>query len=61
MSDDSMSTSHPILKSVNSPEEIAGLFDRIETIKSTAILRMADYYMAQTMGIKNNTLENIVV
>ncbi len=56
-----MSTSHPIIKSVNSAGEIAELFDSIETTKSTAILRMADYYMEQTTGIPNNTLSNIVV
>jgi aminopeptidase N len=61
MFEDSMSTSHPIIKSVNSAAEIAELFDSIETTKSTAILRMADYYMGQTVGIQNNTLSNIVV
>jgi len=61
MSDDSMSTSHPILKSVNSAADIEDLFDSIEITKSTAILKMADYYMEQTTGIKNTTLSNIVV
>jgi hypothetical protein len=61
MFEDSMSTSHPIIKSVNSAADIAELFDSIETIKSTAILRMADYYMEKTVGIPNNTLSNIVV
>lgn len=56
-----MSTSHPIIKSVNSPADIAELFDSIETTKATAILRMADYYMEKTVGIQNNTLSNIVV
>ena len=58
---DSMSTSHPIIKSVNSAAEIAEFFDSIETIKATAIFRMADYYMEQTSEIKNKTLSNIVV
>ena len=61
MYDDSMSTSHPVIKSVNSAAEIDELFDSIETTKATAILRMADYYMEKTMGIKNSTLFNIVV
>ena len=61
MFDDAMSSSHPIQKTVNSAVEINGLFDSIETTKATAILRMADYYMEETMGSKNNTLLNIVV
>lgn len=61
MFDDSMSTSHPIIKSVNSAAQIDELFDSIETTKVTAVLRMADYYMGQTTGITNNTLSNIVV
>jgi hypothetical protein len=61
MSDDSMSTSHPIYKSVNSAAEIVELFDSIETTKATAILRMADYYMERTVGSKYNTLSNVVV
>jgi hypothetical protein len=61
MFDDSMSTSHPVIKSVNSAAEIDELYDSIETTKATAILRMADYYMEKTMNIKNSTLFNIVV
>ena len=61
MFDDSMSTSHPIRKSVNSAEQIDELFDNIETTKATAILRMADYYMEMTTGNKNNTLVNVIV
>ncbi|CAF2968141.1 unnamed protein product [Rotaria sp. Silwood2] len=60
MFDDSLSTSHPILKPVNSPAQINELFDSIETTKATAILRMADHYMDETMGPKNNTLRTIV-
>ncbi|CAF1185650.1 unnamed protein product [Adineta ricciae] len=60
MFDDGMSTSHPILKSVNTPAEIDQLFDSIETTKATAILRMADYYMEKSTGIANSTLYNIV-
>jgi len=61
MFDDSMSTSHPIIKTVNSASQIDELFDSIETTKVTAVLRMADYYMGKTTGITNNTLSNIVV
>lgn len=61
MFDDAMSTSHPIVKSVNSATQIDELFDSIETTKATAILRMAEYYMEQTTGIKNNTLNTLVV
>lgn len=61
MSLDSMSTSHPVYKSVTTATQIDELFDSIETIKSTAILRMADYYMKDLTGIGNNTLSNIVV
>ena len=61
MFDDGMSTSHPILKSVNTPAEIDQLFDSIETTKATAILRMADYYMEKSTGIANSTLYNVVV
>ncbi|UJR37678.1 hypothetical protein I4U23_030373 [Adineta vaga] len=60
MFDDGMSTSHPIIKSVNTAAEIDELFDTIETTKATAILRMADYYMERTTGVTNNTLFNIV-
>ncbi|CAF1347913.1 unnamed protein product [Adineta steineri] len=60
MFDDSMSTSHPILKSVNSATEIDELYDSIETTKATAILRMADYYMEKSTNIKNNTLTIII-
>lgn len=61
MSLDSMSTSHPVYKSVTTATQIDELFDSIETTKSTAILRMADYYMKEFTGIANNTLSNIVV
>ena len=61
MMDDSMSTSHPVIKSVNSASDINALFDSIEISKATAILRMADYYMEQSTNVKNNTLFNIVV
>ena len=61
MMDDSMSTSHPVIKSVNSAAQINELFDSIEITKATAILRMADYYMEQSTTIRNNTLFNIVV
>jgi hypothetical protein len=61
MFDDAMSTSHPILKSVSTAAQIDELFDSIETTKATAILRMADYYMEKIMGLKNNTLFNIIV
>lgn len=61
MSLDSMSTSHPVYKSVTTATQIDELFDSIETTKSTAILRMADYYMKDLTGIGNNTLSNIVV
>ena len=56
-----MSTSHPIYKSVNSAAQIDELYDSIETTKATAIFRMADYYVEKTMGVKNQTLANIVV
>ncbi|CAF3461054.1 unnamed protein product [Rotaria sp. Silwood1] len=60
MFDDSLSTSHPILKPVNSPAQINELFDSIETTKATAILKMADYYTDKTTGFTNTTLVNIV-
>jgi hypothetical protein len=56
-----MSASHPIYKSLTTATQIDEFFDIIETTKGTAILRMADYYMEQTTGIKNQTLSNIVV
>lgn len=61
MSLDSMSTSHPVYKSLNTATQIDELFDSIETTKSTAIFRMADYYMKIFPGIADNTLSNIVV
>jgi hypothetical protein len=61
MFNDAMSTSHPILKSVDTAAQIAELYDSIETTKATAILRMADYYMEKSLGLKNNTLFNVVV
>jgi hypothetical protein len=61
MFQDSMSSSHPIYKSLTTATQIDEYFDIIETTKGTAILRMADYYNEQTMGIKSQTLSNIVV
>ncbi|CAF3728050.1 unnamed protein product [Rotaria socialis] len=60
MFDDSLSVSHPIQKSVNSRTDIDALFDSIEVTKTTAIFKMADYYMEQTTGIKDNTLAHLV-
>jgi len=61
MYDDSMSSSHPIYKQVNSAAEIDELFDSIETTKAEAIFRMADSYIEQIDGSKNQTLQNIIV
>jgi aminopeptidase N len=61
MMDDAMSSSHPVIKSVNNAEQINELFDSIETTKATGILRMADYYTEQSTNIKNITLSIIVV
>ncbi len=61
MLQDSMSTSHPIYKSLTTATQIDEYYDIIETTKGTAILRMADYHIAQATGIKNQTLSNLVV
>lgn len=36
-------SSHPVVKDVNSPEDIDQLFDSVETSKGAAILRMMEY------------------
>lgn len=56
-----MSTSHPIVKSVNSPQEINELFDHVESSAATAVLRMADYFTERTTLTKFVTIKILVV
>lgn len=45
---DSLDTSHPMTKDVNSPTEISGIFDSISYNKGASVIRMIEHIMGST-------------
>lgn len=45
MAADSLETSHPMSHTVNSPSEVAGIFDSISYSKGASVIRMTEHIM----------------